>query len=69
MNDEYHKETKVVVQVIMSNDYSKQDQHNQRKLLKRYDHTDTNKEDHIETRDDDRIKVVMSMNDHLKQGV
>ena len=40
-NDEYHEETidfwktKVVVQVIMPNDYSKQDQHNQRKPLKR----------------------------------
>ena len=69
MNDEYHEETKVVVQVIMPNDHSKQNQHNQRKQLKRYDHTDTNKEDHIETRDDDKTKVVISMDDHLKQGV
>merc|ERR1712238_182174 len=57
------------VQAVMPNDHSKQDQHNQRKQLKRCDHTDTNKEDHIETRDDDETKVVMSTDDHLKQGV
>ena len=28
MNDEYHKETKLVVQVVMPNDHSKKDQHN-----------------------------------------
>ena len=50
MNDEYHKKTidvwkpKVVVQVVMPNNHSKQDQHNQRQL-KRCDHTGTNKED------------------------
>ena len=69
MNNEYHEETGVVVQVIMPNDHSKQDQHNQRKQLKRCDHTYTNKEDHIETRDDDETKVGMYMDDHLKQGV
>ena len=70
MKDECHKETKVVVQVIIiPNDYSKQDQYNQRKQLKQCDHTDTNKEDYIETRDDDETKVVMYMDDHLKQGV
>ena len=37
MNDEYHKETidvwktKVVVQIVMPNDHSKQDQHDQKK--------------------------------------
>merc|ERR1712238_49620 len=35
MNDEYHKENIVVVQAVMPNDHSKQDQHNQRKQLKR----------------------------------
>ena len=58
MNNEYHKETNVVVQLCMPNDHSKQDQHNQRKHLKRYDHT--SKEDHTETRDDDETKVIMS---------
>ena len=53
MNDEYHKETiniwktEVVVQVVMHNDHSKQDQHNQKKELKQCDHTDTNKEDQV----------------------
>ena len=51
MNDEYHKETidvwktKVVVKVMMPDDHSKHLQHNQKKELKRYDHTDANKED------------------------
>ena len=35
MNDEYHKENIVVVQVVMHNDHSKQDQHNHEKELKR----------------------------------
>ena len=75
MNNEYHEatidiwKTKVVVHVIMPNDHSKQDQHSQRKQLKRCDHTDSNKEDHIETRDDNNTIVVMSTDDHLKQGV
>ena len=53
MNDEYHKETinvwkaKAIVQVVMPNDHSKQDHHNQKKELKRCDHTDTNKEDQV----------------------
>ena len=40
INDEYHKEiidvwkTKVAVQVVMSNDHSKQDHHDQKKELK-----------------------------------
>ena len=37
--------------------------------MKRCDHTDTNKENHIETRNDDETKVVMYTDDHLKQGV
>ena len=53
MNDEYHKETidvwktEVVVQVVMHNDHSKQDQTNQKKELKCWDHTGTNKEDQV----------------------
>ena len=53
MNDEYHKETidvwktEVVVQVVMPNDHSKKDQHDQKKELKRCDYTGTNKEDQV----------------------
>ena len=38
--------------------------------MKRCDHTYANKEDHVETRDDDKTKVVMSTDDHnLKQSL
>ena len=53
MNDEYHRETidvwktEVVVQVVIPNDHSKQDQHDQKKELKCCDHTGTNKEDQV----------------------
>ena len=75
MNDEYHEETidvwkaKVVVQVVMPNDHSKQDQYDQKKELKRCDHTDANKEDQVENRDDDETKVITSTNDHLKEDL
>ena len=61
MNDEYHEKTivqktKVVVQELMPNDYSKQDQQNQRKQFERCDHTNTIKEDHIDIYNDDDSK-------------
>ena len=73
MNDKYHKETidvwkiKVIVQVIMPIDHSKQDQHNQRKQLNCCDHTDANNEKTAESNDDEETKVIMSTNDPLKQ--
>ena len=78
MDDIYHKETidvwktKVAVQVIMPDDHSKQDQHNQRKQLKRCDHTDTNKEDQVyydNNSDDDTfhdaVQGVQQINDQV----
>ena len=56
MNDKYHKETKVAVQMIMPNDHLKQDQQNQRKQLKQSDYTNIIKEDHIDTYNDDGSK-------------
>ena len=53
----------------MPNDHLKQDQQNQRKQLKRCDHTNANKEGYIEARDDDQKTVVMSTDDHLEEGL
>ena len=50
----------------MPNDHSNQDQ---KKELQRCDHTDANKEDQVETRDDDETKVITSMDDHLKDNL
>ena len=58
MDDKYHKETKVVVQVIMPIDHTKFEwslkkcpvnniKFDQKKELKRYDHTDANKMDQV----------------------
>ena len=49
MNDEYHKENIVVVQVVMPNNHlkQKQDQQNHKKELKWSDHTDANKKDQV----------------------
>jgi len=67
MNDEYHKETidiwttKVVVQVVMPNDYSKQDQHDQKKGLEQCNQIDANKEDQVyydSNSDDDTVTQV-----------
>ena len=75
MNDEYHKETidvwktKVVVQVVMANDHSKQDQHDQKKELKRCDHTDANKEDQVyynRNSDDDTFNDATQVEDVIE---
>ena len=59
--------TKVVVQVVMPNDHSKQDQHNQRKQLEWCDHTDANKEDQVyydSNSDDDTATQVENVSEN-----